>query len=317
METTPSSFIGGRAATRSGIAYYKESDSSVNEVYGETYTAGEDEGLPYSMDFVLDERSDGIHVYTFVVNHELDADDNYEGGTLKIYRERVEPSGTQTEIYSETFTESTDDEDYPVSVSDVILADDRSKFYFVLEYHGEGDRVGKSALCSIAKGGTGSRTVIKTYDNPLVGARSPVGRDGSYFYLEGGWVRPQKDDLLDTTLPDDQNHYPNEGGRLIEITSADAVTDHGIVWQSASKLDSPNPDDESYDGWGLYNAVISNMIADDRDNLHFVAGFGSPYNISENLPFSSNQEPAPSFSNFNCDSVGQRSINENRIVPNP
>ena len=46
-----------------------------------------------------------------------------------------------------------------------------------------------------------------------------------------------------------------------------------------SKLDSPDPDAESdvYDGWGLHNAVVSNMIADDRDNLRFIAGYGLPY----------------------------------------
>ena len=71
------------------------------------------------------------------------ASGNYEGGTLKVYRKRVEPSGTQTEIYSETFTETTAEEDYPVSVSSVILADDRSKFYFVLDYHGRNGTTGQ------------------------------------------------------------------------------------------------------------------------------------------------------------------------------
>ena len=37
---------------------------------------------------------------------------------------------------------------------------------------------------------------------------------------------------------------------------------------------------------------------DSRGNLHFVAGYGSPYNISENLPFSSNREPVPALSNY-------------------
>ena len=257
------------------------------------------------MDFALDIRSDGIYVYTFVVRHELDSSGNYDGGTLKVYRKRVEPSGTQTEIYSETFTESTAEEDYPVSVSSVILADDRSKFYFVLDYHGEMERPGKSELCTIAKSGSGSRTVIKTYDNPLVAARSPIKRGSEYFYLEGGWVRPSKSDPADDTIPDDEQHYPDQGGNLIEIKSDDTVTDHGVIWRSASKSDSPYPDDEHYDGWGLHNSVISNMIVDDRDNLHFVAGYGSPYNITENLPFSSNREPVPAFSNFNWIQWGQ------------
>lgn len=287
-------------ATRSGIAYYNDTDDTLTDIYAENHSGPEDYGLPYSMDFVLDERRDVIYVYTFVVRHELNSDDTFSSATLKIYRKRVEPNGTQTEIYSETFTGMTAEEDYPVSVSDLILADDRSKFYFVLDWHGEADRAGKAELCTIAKSGSGSRTVLKTYENPLIGARSPAKMGSRYFYLEGGWVRPGKSDPTDATIPDDEQHYPNEGGKLIEIESNDAVTDHGQVWRSATKQDHPDADDDSpiYDGWGLHNAVISNMIADDRDNLHFVAGYGSPYNIDENLPFSSNREPVPSLANF-------------------
>ena len=43
---------------------------------------------------------------------------------------------------------------------------------------------------------------------------------------------------------------------------------------------------------------LSNIVVDGRGNLHFVAGYGSPYNISENLPFSSNREPVPALSNY-------------------
>ena len=189
-------------ATASGVAYYNDDDDTVANVYSESHSGSEDYGLPYSMDFILDVRSDGIYVYTFVVRYEFDTSGNYFGGSLKIYRKRVEPNGTETQIFMETFVQIGDEEVYPVSVSDLILADDRSKFYFTLEWHGEGNRVGPSELCTIAKSGSGSRTVIKTYDNPLVGARSPVAGNGSYFYLEGGWVRQSKDDPLDELIPD-------------------------------------------------------------------------------------------------------------------
>ena len=55
------------------------------------------------------------------------------------------------------------------------------------------------------------------------------------------------------------------------------------------KQDSPDPENEDgiYDGFGLFNAPISNIVVDDRGNLHVVVGFGSPYNVTENLPFSS------------------------------
>ena len=57
-------------------------------------------GVPYSMDFFLDERSDGIHIYSFVVRYSVSGGD-FQSATLKVFRERVEPSGTETEIFSE------------------------------------------------------------------------------------------------------------------------------------------------------------------------------------------------------------------------
>ena len=229
--------------------------------------------------------------------------------TFRIYLERVEPSAAQSQVFTETNARNVanDDSDnvYAASVSDVILNENDDKWYFMLTYHTDGESVGKAELCTIAKSGSGSRTVLKTYDNPLVAARSPIKRGSEYFYLEGGWVRPSKSDPADDTIPDDEQHYPDQGGNLIEIESDDTVTDHGVIWRSASKSDSPYPDDEHHDGWGLHNSVISNMVVDDRDNLHFVAGFGSPYNITENLPFSSNREPVPAFSNFNWIQWGQ------------
>ena len=82
------------------------------------------------------------------------------------------------------------------------------------------------------------------------------------------------------------------------MLSGDTVEDHGVIGRSAEKLDSPDPDSSVYDGWGLHNAVVSNMVADDRDNLHFVAGYGRPYRVANNLPVASQEGPAPSSSNF-------------------
>lgn len=294
------------SSSAAGIRYRNDTDGSLTTVYNELYSGVENFGLPYSMDFALDSRTDGIYVYTFVVRHELDGSGNYAGGNLKVYRKRVEPDGTQAEIYSETFTQSTDEEDYAVSVSSLMLAEDRSKFYFVLQFHGEGERPGKVELCSIAKDGSGSRAVLKTYENPLVGSRSPVEWNGSYYYLEGGWVRRGRDpDTTEETFSDDQYHYPNEGGHLIEIDSSDMIVDHGQVWRTGTKDNSPDVDDPIYDGWGLFNAAISNIVVDGRGNFHFIAGFGSPYNVIENLPFSSNREPVPDLRNFHWIQWGQ------------
>ena len=288
-------------ASTAGIAYKNETDDTLTDIYSETF--GTNDGLPYSMDFVLDERSDGIYVYTFVVKYTLSGS-TFTSATLKVYRERVEPSASQTEIFSETFTGTSGTDEYPISVSDIILADDRSKFYFVLEYFSESSsEAGKSELCELAKDGSGSRTVLKTYDNPLVGPRSPVEKGGDYYYLEGGWARRISDD-------DDQPDkylYPNEGGRLIEIESNGDITDHGIVWRSRTKRDSPNPDPEApqYDGWGLHNAVVSNMVADSRDNLRFIAGYGLPYRINNNLPTADITGAIPDESNFVWVQYGQ------------
>ena len=215
--------------------------------------------------------------------------------TLKIYRKRVEPSATETEIYTETFSSTSGVDQYPIAVSDVILADDRSKWYFSLEYYSESTtESGKNELCSIPKSGGTTRTVLKTYSNPLLGARSPCRLGSRYFYVEGQWVRLTSDD---DAVPD-KNYYPDGGGRLIEIESDGSITDHGIVRRSATKLDSPDPEDMQYDGWGLHNAIVSNMIVDDRGNLHFVSGYGMSYRIGNNLPLASQSDPVPFSDNF-------------------
>ena len=281
------------AATTASIAYYDDTNDVITNVREETYTSADDEGVPYSMDFALDERSDGIYVYSFVVRY------TSSSATLKVFRERVEPSGSETEIFSETFTISNND--YPISVSDVILADNRSKWYFVLSYfNDDDDTISKAELCTIAKDGTGSRTVLKTYINPLLSARSPAKIGNRYFYLEGGSVRLPKSDLDDNDLPDDERYYPDVGGNLIEIESNNDITDHGLIWRSGTVLDSPDPvdTDNIYDGWGRHNAIVSNTVGDDRGNLHVVAGYGLPYRFVNNLPVISQSGSVPDASNF-------------------
>ena len=122
-------------------------------------------------------------------------------------------------------------------------------------------------------------------------------RGSDYFYLEGNWYRRPTDDA---DVPD-KFYYPNEGGHLIEIESNGDITDHGIIWRSRTKLDSPEPRsriDPQYDGWGLHNAVVSNMVADNRDNLRFIAGYGLPYQINNNLPTAEITGAIPDESNF-------------------
>ena len=129
----------------------------------------------------------------------------------------------------------------------------RSKFYFVLEYLFRVKRrkpVNQSYVRDCQKRVLGvERSALKTYEDPLIGPKSPVKSGSDYFYLEGNWYRRPTDDA---DVPD-KFYYPNEGGHLIEIESNGDITDHGIIWRSRTKLDSPNPDpeDPQYDGWGL------------------------------------------------------------------
>ena len=387
-------------ASASGIAMRNETDNTLTDVYTENHGSDDDYGLPYSMDFVLDIRDDGIYVYTFVVKHELDSNGNFSSGSLKIYRKRVQPAANQTEIFSETFSASSfaamtrygetsvtvshfsnsevgiydgkfvmactasqasgyltlregdiitlsnssgdiivtlagtpttgtrnsnatlelaagdfeidnpivDNRSYtvsakkayPVSVSDLILAGD--KFYFILDYSISANSTGKSELSTVAKTGSGNRTTLRTYKDRLLSARSPVKNGNSYFYLEGGWVRQARDSDDD---PIDQYYYPNQGGRLIEIDSSDNIVDHGQIWRNATKEDSPDSDNAIYEGYGLFNSVVSNMIADHRGNLSFIIGYGLPYEMDENLLFLNNQEPITTPSNFHWIQWGQ------------
>ena len=229
-------------STQSGIAMYNETDDTITDIFTQTHTSSTHKGLPYSMDFWIDERSDGIYVYSFVVEYTLNSDSTFASATLKIHRRRVQPIAASTQVFSETFTATSAEDLYPVSVSDVMLDSDNSRWYFNLEYQSELTTTqGKSELCTVPKDG-GSRTVIKTYPSPFLSARSPVKMGSRYFYLEGQWLRLPKSDPMDDELPDDERYYPNEAGQLIEIESNNDITDHGIVWRSASKLDSPDPE---------------------------------------------------------------------------
>ena len=78
------------------------------------------------------------------------------------------------------------------------------------------------------------------------------------------------------------------------------VSDQGLALAERDKSGVAHPDDDdpTYDGYGRHNAVISNLEDDDRGNLHFVAGHGVPYNISENLPFTTHEGPTPDLLNY-------------------
>ena len=215
----------------------------------------------------------------------------FQGGRISIMSRQYLPTqGTLNRFHEENIASSLTT--YPVSISGVALAND--KLYFVVDYQAETAIVGKAELCVIPKTG-GTRTVLKTYTDPLMGPRSPLVRGTSVYYLEGGPVR-----RTGTDDAEDLYYYPNEGGKLIEIQSDNTIIDHGIIWRSANLLDSPDMEPRSprYDGWGLHNNIQSNMISDNRNNLHFIAGYGSPERIYNNLPGTSSDLPVSLDTNF-------------------
>ena len=181
-------------AGSSGIAMYNESDDVIVDVHQENFTT-DDQGLPYSMDFWVDERNDGIYVYSFVVRYVFSGG-NFSSATLKVYRRRMQPTETQTEIFSETFTGTSGDDLYPVSVSDLILAPDRSgKWYFTLDYQSKPTTHPAKPNCANCQKTGGRGWSERPTPTRCSGPRSPARLGNRYFYLEGGWVRlPKSDD---------------------------------------------------------------------------------------------------------------------------
>ena len=264
--------------TTSELAFFNTSNSLIGTVQSFSTTATTNQGREWSTDFIMETRSDNsIWSYFFMVNYNLQSG-VFNGGHLQIIARRVFPSFfASSRFHVETFASTLTT--YPISVSGVVLAND--KLYFVLDYRSEGTTVaGKAELCVIPKAG-GTRTVLKTYDDPLLGPRSPAVIGTSVYYLEGGSIR-----RIGTTDANDLYYYPNEGGKLIEIQSDNTIVDHGIIWRSGKVLDSPDPEiaDRRYDGWGLHNSIPSNMIVGSGDTLNFIAGFGNPFRTAENLP---------------------------------
>ena len=279
-----------------GVAYYDVTANTVTDIYKETWTGNAHKGLPYSIDFMVDERSDGVYIYTFVVSYTL------QSASLKVYRKRVLPDASQSEIFSESWSSITESTYFPTSVSGVMLADDRSKIYFVLDYRRRDvSLVGKAELCTIAKSGLGSRTVLKTYDNPLVCARSPLHADGKYYYVEGGWVRRPAARASEAV---DAYDYPNTGGHLIEVLSDDTITDYGVLLRSVSYDQVPEVGAARYLGYGLHNSVTSNLIKDTDGNLRVIVGYGLPVTIETNQQRLPEIGPVSAIDNFVSISYG-------------
>lgn len=223
----------------------------------------------YSMDFIIHNNE----VYAFGVDHNVISNVS----TLTIARS----SGA---VYTENIP--LDSNRYAVSVSDII--EHGGNFYFVLEYHSYDNSMnGKSDLCMIpVTGGAGSRSVIRTYFDPRITPRSPSKYNDIVYYLEGGWFRPQATEGDDP----EAEYYPASGCNVIGLRGGDVVEYHQQVWRSTDPL--------FHEGYGLHNAITSNAIMDADGNIHFIAGYGFPYQLINNIPLETTTQPVASDRNF-------------------
>ena len=265
-------------STHSQLAFYNTSNSLVGTVQSYSTTTSTTQGRQWATDFVMETRSDNtVWSYFFMVNYNLSGG-TYGGGHLQVIARRIFPFfSASSRFLIENFAGSLTT--YPTSVSGLAVAND--KLYFVLDYQAEGTTTpGKAELCVMPKS-SGARTVLKTYTDPLLAARSPCVVGTSVYYLEGGTVRRQGAEDVE-----DLYYYPDMGGHLIEVKADNSIDDHGVVWRTGNVLDSPDPEtpDRRYDGWGLHNSIPSNMIEGAGGTLNFIAGVGNPFRTDENLP---------------------------------
>ena len=228
--------------------------------------------IEYSYDFLV-RISAFYETYVFLCYNPL-----LYGTSGKLELWQMEADGTnQALIYEELF--STSNDKIPAVVSDVVLQND--KFWFILGLHRiTSGFAGESELSMLPRviDEDDSRLVVKSYSNVFNGARSGVGKtvldkfdgpaDQLVFYLEGSWMN---------TLPFGSYPSASSAGSLIEIDAiSNVLTNQGLIWVSEV---SPDPVNPTQDGFGVHNAIVSNMVFDNRDNVHFVTGFGLPFDL--------------------------------------
>ena len=147
--------------------------------------------------------------------------------------------------------------------------------------------------------------MIKTYSDPLLGARSPCVLNNRYYYFEGGWVRRAKTSVA-PDAPAAEHYYPNSGGTLIEILSNNIAVNHGSAERTETIDDSPDPSNPIYDGFGLRNACVSNLACNHQaDTVNLIAGFGIPYRLADNLPTQSREHSINTIDNFDWIQYGK------------
>ena len=300
----------------SGVAFYEEdltdldsAERAITKVWtadsdgldNDRFTAIEYFGLEYGINFEIDivegqSPPSTPSLYIFICY-----DDNEYGYCGKLQVQKMDLNGDNPDlIYYEAFPDRNHPtaglnaltEFCPTLASDIILDTANDRWYFVLNANGPVIEDGSAILSRLDKDGMDddARVGLKTYDNMLFAARSPAVREAglnifddylknnrNIYYLEGTWLNTLP---IGPTYPDDDS-----AGHLIEIRVSDEeIVDKGLVWRSELPpvIDPNDADyDPNFDGYGIHNAFPSNMIKDRYNNLHFIAGFGLPYDLTD------------------------------------
>ena len=325
----------------SGVAFYEEDLDDLNDeerAITKVWTADATslaidgvsvlsyDGLNYGVNFEIDIVEGQIpptnpHLYVFICYDDQQASPDEYCGRLQVHK--MDLNGDNPElIYFESFPSrnhptagiTADTEFCPVLASDIILDTANDRWYFVLNANGPMIEDGSAILSRINKDGMDddARISLKTYDNMLFAARSPAYRDAhlnifddykknnrNIYYLEGGWLN---------TMPNGIYPSDDEAGHLIEILVAtEEIVDRGLAWRSETPdlQDDNTLVNDKHEGYGVHNAFISNMVQDRYNNLHFIAGFGAPYDLTTSFTgddaelVSKTSDPIDKITNFN------------------
>ena len=315
----------------SGIAFYEEDLDDLNDeeraitkvwtadndaLDNDRFTATEYMDLERGINFEIDIVEGQVPPSTPSLYVFICYDDNEYGYCGKLQIQKMDLNGDNPDlIYYEAFP----DRDHPTAsltsstefcatlASDIILDTVNDRWYFVLNANGPLVEDGRAILSRVDKDGMDddARVSLKTYDNMLFAARSPAYREAhinifddytknnrNIYYLEGGWLN---------TMP--MGDYPSDddAGHLIEIVVAtEEIVDRGLAWRSEQPAEA-NQDDSGFDGYGVHNAFISNMVRDRYNNLNFIAGFGAPYDLTDTDAelVSVTTDPIDKITNFN------------------
>ena len=107
--------------------------------------------------------------------------------------------------------------------------------------------------------------------------------------------------MMTMTLPDDEFGIIQTKAVISlksKVTATSPIT--GLCGGARQKTIRPTSTQNRHCmmGGDCITAIVSNMVADSRGNLRFIAGYGLPYLINNNLPLASGTGEVPNHTNF-------------------